>query len=257
MRDGDGRDPEPVEGREAVRSGGAPGYRVHVIIPALDEERSLPLVLDALARVDDLDVLVIDNGSRDRTVAVARASGATVIVEPRRGYGAACLAGLVALAVAPAEDIVVFLDADGSDDPRLLPQLVRPLAEGRVDMVLASRTLVKGEAGALTAAQRLGNWLACALVAWFWGIRYSDLAPCRALKLGVLRSLQMSAPGYGWTVEMQVRAARRGLRVEEIPSRYRRRRTGRSKISGTVIGSAVAGATILGVIGRELFAGKG
>lgn len=230
--------------------------RVHVVIPARDEEQALPSVLDGLAG-HATTIIVVDNGSVDRTAEVARAHGAVVVCEPRLGYGTACLAGLATLRDAADDDVVAFFDADGSDDPLLLEQLVDPVIRGVADLVLASRTLVPGEVGALTLGQRLGNRLACSLVSRFWGVKYTDLAPCRALSLGALNSLQMDAPDFGWTVEMQIRAARQGLRITEIPSRYRRRRGGESKISGTFWGSVRAGSTILWVIGRELFLGGG
>lgn len=225
--------------------------RVHVIIPALNEEASLPGVLHSLRAVPDVDVLVVDNGSRDGTSTVAARYGATVVHEPRRGYGSACLAGLAALRDAPDRDIVAFVDADGSDDPALVGALVAPLDADEADFVLASRTLVPGEHGALTPAQRTGNLLACRLIAWRWRVRYTDLAPCRALRLGSLRRLRMDDRDFGWTVQMQIRAARAGLRCHEIPSRYRNRRAGRSKVSGSVRGSVRAALTILRVIGAE------
>ena len=180
-----------------------------------------------------------------------------VVQEPTRGYGAACLAGLAAVAERPGSDVVVFLDADGSDDPGLVPVLAGLVLDGEADIVLASRTLLDGEPGALTLSQRIGNWLACRLIDRLWGVRYSDLAPCRSVSLRALRTLHMDDRDFGWTVEMQIRAARSGLRIREIPSRYRRRRAGRSKISGTVVGSIRAGATILRVIARELAVGGG
>jgi glycosyltransferase involved in cell wall biosynthesis len=228
--------------------------RVHVVIPARNEEQALPGVLDGLGGATT--VIVVDNGSVDRTAEVARARGARVVHEPRFGYGAACLAGLATLQNEPDDDVVAFFDADGSDDPLLLEPLVDPILRGEADFVLASRTLVLGEAGALTPAQRLGNRLACSLVARLWGVKYTDLAPCRALSLGALNTLRMEDRGFGWTVEMQIRAAHRGLRITEIASRYRRRRAGESKISGTVWGSIRAGTTILRVIARELFFGR-
>jgi glycosyltransferase involved in cell wall biosynthesis len=200
-------------------------------------------------------VIVVDNGSVDRTAEVARAHGAVVVREPRLGYGTACLAGLATLRDAADHDVVAFFDADGSDDPLLLEQLVDPVIRGVADLVLASRTLVPGEVGALTLSQRFGNRLACSLVSRLWGVNYTDLAPCRALSVGALNSLQMNDRDFGWTVEMQIRAARQQLRITEIPSRYRRRRGGESKISGTISGSVRAGTTILRVIGRELFFG--
>jgi glycosyltransferase involved in cell wall biosynthesis len=226
--------------------------RVHVVIPAQNEEQSLPAVLTGLIG-SATTVIVVDNGSVDRTAEVAQMHGARVVHESRSGYGRACLAGLGVLGDADADDVVAFFDADGSDDPDLLEQLVGPIISGEADLVLASRTLIPGERGALSPAQRFGNRLACSLVSVFWGVKYTDLAPCRALRLGALQALNMSDPDFGWTVEMQIRAARQGLRVAEIPSPYRRRRAGVSKISGTLWGSVRAGSTILRVIARELF----
>ncbi|MFQ5704182.1 MAG: glycosyltransferase family 2 protein [Gemmatimonadales bacterium] len=225
------------------------------MIPALDEEHSLPLILEPLSKIGYLNTIVVDNGSHDATAAVARTYGATVIEEPRRGYGAACLAGIAALADRPTTDIVAFIDADGSDDPGILPLLTEPLARGEADFVLASRNLVAPEAGALTITQRLGNWLACWFMRMLWHAEYTDLAPCRALRLGTLRALTMDDLDFGWTVQMQTRAAQAGLRVREIPSRYRCRRVGRSKISGTLFGSLRAGVTILAVLARETVKG--
>ncbi len=226
---------------------------IHVVIPARNEEEALPPLLRELAAVGHHHVIVVDNGSADRTADVARAAGVTVLHEPRVGYGSACLAALASLAGAPPDDIIIFLDADGSDDPASLPQLIGPLETGKADFVLASRTLTPGEPGALTTAQRFGNWLSCKLIAALWGSTYTDLAPLRAARLRTLRGFHMRARDYGWTVEMQIRAARQKLRVCEIPSRYRRRRLGRSKVSGTVFGSLRAGITILATIGAELF----
>lgn len=200
-------------------------------------------------------IIVVDNGSVDGTGEVARAHGAKVVREERRGYGTACLAGLAALNDPRDDDVVAFFDADGSDDPDLLPILVHPILSGQADFVLASRTLTKVERGALTWPQRMGNRLACWLVSLVWKTDYTDLAPCRAIRCGALLSLGMHDPDFGWTVEMQIRAARRGLRIREIPSHYRRRRLGRSKISGTVWGTLRAGTTIIRVIGREALAG--
>ena len=226
--------------------------QVYVIIPALNEEDALPHLVPQLHDAGADRLIVVDNGSTDRTGVVAKEAGAEVVTEARRGYGAACLAGLAALGSADPESIVAFFDADGSDDPGLLPLLVEPIAAGRVDFVLGSRTHVAGEPGSLGLTQRVGNQLACSLISLFWGERYTDLAPCRAVRFDALTSLHMRDQDFGWTVEMQIRAARRGLRTLEIPSPYRRRRAGRSKISGTVLGSLKAGVTILGVIGREL-----
>ena len=165
------------------------------------------------------------------------------------------MAGLRALESASDTDIVIFFDADGSDSPDLFPEMIRPLQEDDADFVLASRTLVAAEAGALTWAQRFGNRLACGIIARMWRVRYTDLAPCRALRLGMLRKLAMSDENFGWTVQMQVRAAKAGFRVVEVPSRYRRRRFDESKISGRFVPGIKAGVVILRVIGREALSG--
>ncbi len=225
--------------------------QVYVIIPALNEEQTIPHVVREIMAFHPASITVVDNGSTDRTRDVARSAGADVVHEPQRGYGSACLAGLQRLSEANPDDVVVFFDADGSDDPALLPRLVEPIHEEEADLVLASRTLAAAERGALAPAQRFGNWLACVLIERLWDVRYSDLAPCRAVRLGALRELEMADRDYGWTVEMQIRAARVGIRVVEIESRYRRRQQGKSKISGTVAGSLRAGSTIIRVIRRE------
>lgn len=216
-------------------------YRsVFVIIPALDEERSLPLVLAELPLVGG--VIVVDNGSRDRTAEVAREGGATVVHEPRRGYGNACLAGM-AEAGRRGAGIIVILDGDHSDYPDDLPLLVNPVLDGEADMVLGDRTRL-AEAGALRRHQELGNRLATFLIARVTGHRYRDMGPFRAIRAEALDSLQMRDPNYGWNVEMQMKAVQRGLRVREVAVRYRPR-IGQSKVSGTLRGSVKAGAKIL------------
>ena len=223
---------------------------VDAVIPALDEEVSLGAVLDAIPSPLVRRVIVADNGSRDGTARVARARGAHVVLEPRRGYGAACLRALEALQSDPPE-VVLFLDADGSDDPSEAPELLRPILEGRADLVIGSRVLGRAERGALTPHARFGNWLATRLLRALYGARYTDLGPFRAIRYGALQSLGMKDRDFGWTVEMQVRAARRGLRHMEVPVRYRRR-VGRSKISGTVGGSVRAGVKILATVFAHL-----
>ncbi len=225
--------------------------RIAVILPALDEEATIGHTLDELGERSGIvpaQILVVDNGSRDRTADVARAHGAEVLVEQRRGYGQACQAGIAALE--PTIGIVVFLDADGSDDPRDLPRLVEPIARGDADLVIGSRVLGERETGALTAQQRLGNALATGLLRLLFGARYTDLGPFRAVRRDALEQLAMRDTNYGWTVEMQIKAHRAGLRVEEIPVRYRRRRAGESKISGTPRGVVLAGSKILWTILR-------
>ena len=234
---------------------------VAVLIPALDEEPALPGVLAAIPRAGPpgpdawrvRTIVVVDNGSRDRTAQVARAAGVTVVAEPRRGYGAACLAGLATLRAAPP-GIVVFMDADASDDPSQLGELLEPLIRDRADLVIGSRTRGEREHGSLTLPQRFGNRLATALLRALFGLRATDLGPFRAVRWEVLESLGMRDRDFGWTVEMQARAARAGLCVIEVPVRYRRR-IGRSKISGTVRGVIGAGWKILFTIGRVRLGG--
>jgi glycosyltransferase involved in cell wall biosynthesis len=224
-----------------------PRARVSLIIPALNEERSIGQVLGGLPPGLYSQVLVIDNGSTDATAAAARARGATVVSEPRRGYGSACLRGIASLD--PATEVVVFMDADASDAPPEAAALLQPLLEGRADLVIGSRTLGSSEHGALTPHQRFGNRLAVALIRLLYGFRYTDLGPFRAIRVESLRTIGMRDRGYGWTIEMQVKALRHGLRVVEVPVSYRRR-IGQSKISGRLGASIAAGAKILWTVFR-------
>jgi len=233
---------------------------VAFIIPALNEEASLGNVLDALrasllsAGIPPAEFLVVDNGSTDATSRVAQQYGARVINEPRRGYGQACLAGIAALS--PETKIIVFLDADGSDDPHDLPPLLAPLFDECADLVLGSRTDAARRAHAFTVPQAFGNWLATRMLRLFLGARYSDLGPFRAIRRESLDRLQMRDTNYGWTIEMQIKAHRLGLRVLEIPVNYRKRLAGQSKISGTVAGTLRAGYKILWSIARYGFSRK-
>ncbi len=224
---------------------------VAVVMPALNEEASLPLVLADIPRTLTTDIVVADNGSHDRTADVARAAGAHVVREEQRGYGAACLRGLAELAQRPAGPpvIVVFLDADYSDHPEEMPSLVEPIVQGRADMVLGSRLAGAREAGAMPPQSVWGNRLACFLMRVLFGARYTDLGPFRAIRWDSLERLGMVDRNFGWTVEMQIKAARHKLRVLEVPVSYRRR-IGASKISGTVSGTMKAGAKILYLIGK-------
>jgi glycosyltransferase involved in cell wall biosynthesis len=224
---------------------------VAVILPAFDEEAAIGGTLAELAGLGVEQILVVDNGSTDRTAEVARAHGAEVVSEPRRGYGRACLAGIGAL----RDNIstVVFLDADGSDNPRDLPRLLEPIARGEAEMVLGSRVLGQREAGALTPQQRLGNALATGLMRLLLRARYTDLGPFRAIRRDALARLEMRDTGYGWTIEMQIKAHRQGMRVVEIPVNYRRRRAGSSKISGNPFSAVSAGGKILWTILRYAF----
>jgi glycosyltransferase involved in cell wall biosynthesis len=224
--------------------------RVDVLIPALDEEASLPMVLAAIPRPPVRRVVVADNGSRDATARVARDAGAVVVAAPRRGYGSACLAGLAWLADHDPPEVVVFLDADFSDHPEELPQLVAPILAGAADLVIGSRVLGRRERGALLPQARAGNLVACVLMRWLYGHRFTDLGPFRAVRWSALERLAMADPDFGWTAEMQVKALRHGLAVAEVPVSYRRR-VGASKITGTVAGTLRAGHKIVWTILRH------
>lgn len=223
--------------------------RIALLLPALNEEATLPAVLADLPLEMIEEVVVIDNGSSDRTAQVARASGATVLNEPRRGYGSACLAGLAYLQ-AKHPDIVVFLDADYSDHPDELPSVVRPIVTGECDFVIGSRTKGQPEPGALLLHARIGNALATFLIRLLYGFSYSDLGPFRAIRFSSLLELGMIDRTYGWTVEMQIKAVRHKLRVTEVPVRYRTRAGGESKVSGTLKGTVLAGVKILWTVFR-------
>ena len=228
--------------------------RVAVVIPARDEEQALPLVLSELPRERSPLVVVVDNGSRDRTAELARAAGATVVREERRGYGSACLAGIAWLlsgrGLAPPladDECIVFLDADHSDYPDDLERVLAPLLAGEAEFVIGSRVLGGATMSALLPQAWFGNRLACALMRVLFGARYTDLGPFRALRVGTLRRLEMADTGFGWTIEMQLKARSRGVRTVEVPVRYRAR-IGRSKITGTFTGTVRAGAKIIGWI---------
>lgn len=231
--------------------------KVAIVIPALDEEATIGRVVTELCdavRATGAEVVafVVDNGSTDETAQRARAAGATIVPEPQRGYGRACLTGLSAL---PRIDIVLFADGDGSDDPAFVAALLEPLCTGRADLVIGSRErgLQQGlvERGALAPAQRLGNKIASVALAVGYRQPTTDLGPFRAIDAHALASLKMDDQGFGWTVQMQARAARAGLRTVEVPVAYRRRRHGKSKVSGDVKASFQAGAIILWTLLRE------
>ncbi len=221
------------------------GKRISVVIPALNESRAISRVISDIPEWVD-EVVVADNGSTDGTPDVARSNGATVVHETERGYGAACLAGIAACKNA---DVIVFLDGDYSDHPDELGLLVDPVVNGKCEFVIGSRVTGSAERGALTIQQRFGNWLACKLMNGLWRTCYTDLGPFRAIDANTLRRLGMQDRTYGWTVEMQIKAALLGLSVQEVPVSYRPR-IGVSKISGTIKGTILAGTKILGLIGR-------
>lgn len=225
--------------------------RVSVVIPAYNEEQGIPAVLGAIPPGLASEIIVVDNGSTDGTAEQAAQQGARVVTEPKRGYGRACLAGIAAL---DRPDIVVFVDADYSDHPEEMGTLVAPIVEDRADFVIGSRTTGRAERGALLPQARFGNWLATGLIRILYHTRYTDLGPFRAIDYAVLKDLAMEDETFGWTVEMQVKAARRKLRVMEVPVSYRRR-IGVSKITGTVMGSLRAGYWILLTIFRYRPAG--
>lgn len=229
---------------------------IDVLIPAWNEEKSLPLVLAALPKAWVRQVLVCDNGSTDRTAEAAKAAGAIVISQPERGYGNACLAGIRYLKNLPPSEqpeIVVFLDGDYSDYPEELPKVAAPILNDGKDMVIGSRRLGNMEPGAMTFPQRFGNWLAPLLIRWFYGYRFSDLGPFRAIRWEKLLALDMRDTNFGWTVEMQVKAAKHKLNCTEVPVRYRKRAAGHSKVSGTVKGTILAGWKIITTIFKYLF----
>ena len=219
------------------------GQRINVIIPALNEEASVGKVIEAIPDWVD-EIVVADNGSTDRTAQVATQAGARVVHEPRRGYGQACL---TALDYQSPCEVVVFLDGDFSDHPEEMGRLVEPIIRDRADLVIGSRILGRCEPDALTPQQRFGNALSCWLMAMFWNVRFTDLGPFRAVRATALERLDMRDRNYGWTVEMQIKAAQCGLTTREAPVSYRKR-IGQSKVSGTVKGVVGAGTKILWTI---------
>ncbi|WP_108883401.1 glycosyltransferase [Anderseniella sp. Alg231-50] len=221
------------------------GSQVAVIIPAFDEADAIGKVIDGIPGWVDT-IIVADNASRDGTGAIAEAHGAHVVHEPEPGYGAACLRGIEATS---GHDIIVFMDGDYSDRGYEMHLLVDPIAGDLADMVIGSRTLGAAEAGSLTPQQRWGNWLACSLIRLFWGARYTDLGPYRAIAADSLTAICMQDRAFGWTVEMQLKAILYELRWREVPVSYFNR-IGVSKISGTVRGTILAGHAIIGTIVR-------
>lgn len=222
------------------------GKRIGVVIPALDEEAAIGLVVDAVPNWVD-EVVVVDNGSADATAAIARAHGARVVAESRRGYGVACRRGVDTLA---RSDVVVFLDGDFSDRPEQMVRLVDPIVAGEADLVLGERVCDEHREHPMSWPQRVGNWMACRLINGIWRANYADLGPFRAIRRCALEMLGLQDRSFGWTVEMQIKAIRFGLRVKEVPTGYRPR-IGQSKISGTFRGTLGAGFKILYVILRN------
>lgn len=225
---------------------------VSVVIPALNEEEPIfDVVRSILATGVPAEVIVVDNGSTDRTGDRARAAGARVVVEPRRGYGRACRAGIEA--IAPSCEIVVFLDGDGSDCPEFMSQLVAPVEANTHDFVIGSRTRGRREPGSMNFQQVASGYVAGFLLRLLYGVRYTDMSPFRAIRPETLRQLGMHEETYGWNLEMQMRVARAHLRVLEIPVNHRCRTGGVSKVSGTLRGTFVAGTRILATLLRIAF----
>ncbi len=224
--------------------------RIAVIIPALNEEKTLPLVLNDIPGDLVDEVVVIDNGSIDKTPSIAKERGATLLFESRMGYGYPCLRGIQYLK-SKKTDIVVFLDGNYSDYPGEIIKLVGPMVKDDYDMVLGSRILGKVEEGALRIPVRFGNLLATTLIRLIYGFKYTDVGPFRAIKFDKLLELDMN-DNLGWTVEMQVKAVKRRYRIKEVPVTYRKG-TGKSKITGNIKGIAVVGYRILRAIFKNLF----
>ena len=231
---------EPVKSRTA---------RIAAIIPVLDEEGAIGPVLAAIPTGWVDQVIVVDGGSRDRTIAKARAAGATVLVERERGYGRACAKGAAA-AIEEGAEILVFLDGDGGDRPEAIPSLVQPILQGEQDFVIGSRTRGVREKGSMGAHQALAGYIIGAAIGLVYAVRFTDMCAFRAIRTDALARLGMSEMTYGWNLEMQMRAASAGLRILELPVPYGRRLAGKSKVTGTLGGTLKAGIRIVATFAR-------
>ncbi len=225
--------------------------KIAVIIPAYNEAPSIAKVVNAIPKEINALVIVVNNGSTDHTVEEAENAGAIVLNEPRKGYGWACLKG-IDYANEQHVAILVFMDGDFSDHPNEMIHLIAPIESGKMDFVLGSRVLGERERGSLTPQQVFGNWLATRMIRIFYGAKFSDLGPFRAIHADALKSLNMSDKTYGWTIEMQIKAAKKKLRFSEIPVSYRKR-IGVSKVSGTVKGTVLAGIKIIWAVFKYRF----
>lgn len=221
---------------------------VDLIIPVLNEEASIGLVIKDLPKHILRHIIVCDNGSSDQTMHIATSCGAVVLQEPRRGYGNACLKGMEYIAQQDTKpDIVVFLDGDYSDFPEELPDIAKPITDQQADLVIGARNREMREAGSMTPQQVFGNWLACRMIHILYGHTFTDLGPFRAIAYPKLLELDMCDRNYGWTVEMQVKALKKQLKIVEVPVHYRKRK-GTSKVSGTIKGTIGAGYKIIKTI---------
>lgn len=226
--------------------------KIIVIIPAFNEENAVGKVVKAIPKDWVEEIVVVNNNSTDQTRQSAEKEGALVLDQPIKGYGIACLKGIEYVkSKAEKPDIIVFLDADYSDYPEQLPELVKPILEEKMDMVIGSRALGKREGGSMTFPQVFGNWLATRLIRLFYGYRFTDLGPFRAIRWDKLMEINMQDKTFGWTVEMQVKAAKMKMKCTEVPMAYRNR-IGKSKVSGTVYGTVMAGYKILYTIFKYL-----
>jgi glycosyltransferase involved in cell wall biosynthesis len=226
--------------------------KIRIIIPAFNEENGVGQVIQEIPKSVVDEIIVVNNASTDKTEIIARDNGATVLHESTPGYGRACLKGIeYAKRLAIKPDIIVFLDADHSDYPEEITQLIQPILDNKAELVIGSRALGNKEKGSMTPQQIFGNWLATRLLKLLYKVRFTDLGPFRAIRFDKLLELDMQDKTYGWTVEMQLKAAKKGLKCVEIPVRYRKR-IGVSKISGTVKGTVMAGYKILFTIFKHL-----
>ncbi len=225
---------------------------VKVIIPAFNEQNGVGNVIRDIPKDIISEVIVVNNASTDETETVATEAGATVLKEDTKGYGRACLKGIEYVKSSVDKvDIIVFIDADYSDYPEEMTELIKPIVEDKADLVIGSRALGNLERGAMTPQQLFGNWLATTLLKLFYGVKFTDLGPFRAIRYDTLMALEMQDKTYGWTVEMQLKAAKQHFKCIEVPVAYRKR-IGFSKISGTVKGTIMAGYKIIWTIFKYL-----